>query len=332
MPSTNNAAATAWDGPFSPFVNATSSGTAAVCPFQPPGAAAPELWAIWNSTQVDHAGTTGLSYAVGHSSSSRMGWSTGLPLVDTLGNRIQSAYTPSLAVLDNHMHLVVVKPDGRGTLAHYIYLENVGAWEYNTGWVTQPQTTASPSITAFGTSGLLYLAYTSGGTASVCTYTPNPSGGPKYGTWSAPSPTGIPSATNAPALFTAPYTAGPELHLAVVSSAQLVFEYVMGSGITQWTQTTQPPQGGSARGIGACSTAEEAVLAVPGITSSSSLWVITRLKGSQAWPSAWTNTTTLPVAFGNVAPVIFDSHLYCFYINSSNSDYKLVFVTQPLST
>lgn len=64
----------------------------------------------------------------------------------------------------------------------------------------------------------------------------------------------------------------------------------MGSGITQWTQTTQPPQGGSARGIGACSNSNEAVLAVPGITSSSSLWVITRLKGSQAWPSASLST------------------------------------------
>ena len=93
--------ASEWAGPFSPFVNATSSGTAAVAVYRSPGAAVSQLWAIWNSTQTDNNGTTGLTYGVGQATMAGMTWSTGQPVVDTLGNRVHSAFTPSLAVLGN---------------------------------------------------------------------------------------------------------------------------------------------------------------------------------------------------------------------------------------
>lgn len=204
---------------------------------RPPGASVSKLWAIWNSTQTDNNGT-GLTYGVGQDTTAGMTWSTGQPVIDTLGNRVQSAFAPSLAVLGNQMHLVVVKPDGRVTLAHYIYIDSLRVWEYNTGWVVQPQTTASPSVTSFSTSGLLYLAFTTGGSVSVCTYTPDTPSQPKHGVWSAPVATGVASAVDAPAFFTVPRQAGPELHFAVTASNNSIKEYTMGDAVTQWSLTT----------------------------------------------------------------------------------------------
>lgn len=321
--------ASEWAGPFSPFVNATSSGTAAVTVYRSPGAAVSQLWAIWNSTQTDNNGTTGLTYGVGQDSTAGMTWSTGQPVIDTLGNRVQSAFTPSLAVLGNQMHLIVVKPDGRGTLAHYIYIDSLRVWEYNTGWVVQPQTTASPSVTSFSTSGLLYLAFTTGGSVSVCTYTPGTLSQPKHGVWSTPVATGVASAVDAPAFFTVPRQAGPELHFAVTASNNSIKEYTMGNSVTQWSLTTQQPSGLTKRGMGAASTSTEVILTVSGAGAIPTLYH-TIWTEDAGWFSKWASGPGLVLSYGNAAPAVYEGLVYCFYVVSVDSEYRLVYVTSTL--
>lgn len=297
--------------------------------YQPPQAF-PQLWAMWSSPQVDKNGTTGLTTSAGQAVTNGLRWSANIPVMDTQGSRIQSAFTPSLAVLANQLHLVVVKPDGRGTLAHYVYVDNVGAWEYNASWAAQPLTTASPSLANFSTSGLLYLAFTTNGAVSVCTYTPSTTPGRKFGTWSAPTATGVPSA-DAPALFTSPRRTGPELHLAATALNTFIKEYAMGSSLAQWAQSAQQPGGATKRGVGACSTPTEAILAVPGADVTPTLYYTVWTEDGNTWPGGgWVDAPSLVLSYGNAAPVVFNRLLCCFYVVSSSSGYNLVYVTQQL--
>lgn len=259
-------------------------------------------------------------------------WSLPLPLKDTEGNHIQSAFTPSITVLAGQMHLIVVKPDGRGTgtLAHYVYIDSLRAWEYNSGRVVQPQTTASPTIAAF--SGLLYLAFIADRTVGVRTYTPSTTDGVEFGEWSDPAATGI-SSTQAPALFTSPRSTGAELHLAVASSTH-IREYAMGSSIGEWNLSPTQPDGTTNGGVGACNTANEAFLTaatadVENPTPQYATWLEIRNR----WYPWKTLPAPMPAAFSDVTCAVFNRMLQCFYVGPlpDGSSYTLWVVPAPLS-
>lgn len=329
------ATATGWMGPHSPFVGSTSSGTAALCAYPPSGGSS-RLWAIWSSEQVDNNGTKGLTSASAWSTFGLLNFDTNVPVMDSQGNRIQSAFTPALVVIGNRMNLIVVKPDGRGTLAHYVYNDD-HKWEYNSGWVTQPQTTASPSavkFTPWSTVDVLYLAFTFNGVVNICTYTPRPSSsssGPKYGSWSAPVITAIRSA-QAPAIFIAPTQNGAELHIAAAGPGGLIHEFTKGSDNSQWPMTTMQPGGTTDHGVGACSTSTEAILTAPGAGTPPTLnYTIWTMDGA-TWPGQWTDAPFLTLSYGNAAPVVFVEALYCFYVTITASGYNLSYVMKPLTS
>lgn len=252
-----------------------------------------------------------------------------VPVFDTLGNAIQSALTPALTVLDGQMHLVVVKPDGRGTLAHYVYIDSLDAWEYNSGWDVQPQTTASPSITAFD--GLLYLAFIADGAVNVSTYTPSTTEGVKYGTWSTPAATGVPS-IQAPALFTSPRRTGAELHLAVAHPDTLIKEYAMGDSLADWTQSALQPGGTTNGGVGACNTTNEAFLAAATADDvNPALQYTVWTEDGNTWPAAWLRPLdVVPAVYSDVTCAVFNRWLRCFYIGPHDDGYEAYVVSIQL--
>lgn len=306
---------------MTPLVADAARGSAAVTVWTAPHATAiPQLWIIWNRSEANEDGTETTSLVYVNSGSTDPDLSAGAPVLDTGGNHIRSAFTPTLTVFGSTMHLVVVKPDGRGTLAHYVYVEDANAWEYNAAWVVQPQTTARPSITV--SSDLLYLAFTAGDIVNVCTYTRSTRPGVKYGTWSASAATGV-SSTHAPALFTSPRGTGAELHLAVAHPDTLIKEYAMGGGISDWSLSDLQPGGTTNGGVGACNNQDEAFLAAPTAGDEPPLLQYTVwTEDGNTWSSAWT-VLQIPVAYGDVALVNFHRMLYLFYIALDDTKYVL---------
>lgn len=322
-------------GPYSPFVGATSSGTAALCIYPPSGSSS-RFWAIWTSDQDDSNGTKGLMSASASNVFSALIFDTNVPVMDSQGNRIQSAFTPALVVIGNRMNLIVVKPDGRGTLAHYVYNDD-HKWEYNSGWVAQPQTTASPSavkFTRWSVVDVLHLAFTFNGVVNICMYTPrssSSSSGPKYGSWSAPVATAI-RTTQSPSIFIAPTQTGVELHIAAAGPGGLIHEFNQGSDNSQWPMTTLQPGGTTDHGVAACSTSTEAILTAPTAGTPPTLNYTIWTKDGATWPGQWTDAPFLTLSYGNAAPIVFAGVLYCFYITISASGYNVSYVKKLLTS